>query len=551
MTLIQNPTLADRQAGNNFAANLATLRQTQDEIVAWVADQSLELEWVLGRDRTLTALDASGRWLAGCSLPRRAADSILAKLEVRGAVACFLAPSHAAQIRSALAKLSAEQAIIAIVPEMRDLACMLHCEDFSGDLAGHRLWFVAGPAWEDGLRRLLEKQIGLAIPSQFIRTGELEADTAQLLIETAQQVFSEASAARSVAMQSAKQQFDAVAASPSCPRICVVAPSRFRLWNDLGEAMLGTFRGREQIEAVHFDADDPACSSPLALVNAARNCHAIFTANTGRADLPGLLSEAIPWVTWVSGGRIPSGAMAGLDDHLILADAGLRQAATESGWPGSRIHVGTWPTRSATTSRQRTGTTPSLAMLVDTVSVKTPEDLTDYSSHALLWETIAQELERDPFVLDEVHGYLASRMRRFGIAEEAFAHARFVEKLILPAYQQAIAKALVKAKAPIKLYGQGWDSLPEFAPYAAGAVHTREQFNEAVGSCTGLIHVWPGAKAHPVEAAGAPVVRRGQNIKTLLSHAKAVLDGRADYCRDDAQSPQLSLELIRDILRAR
>src|SRR4051812_28336614 len=108
-------TLAARQAAENFNANRAALRATQP--------LSLDLrdppdEWVFARDGSLTAreqrvsftVDAapSNPWLAGCSVPMLAAKEVLKTLNVTGPVACFLAPSHAAQVRVALDRMRPE-----------------------------------------------------------------------------------------------------------------------------------------------------------------------------------------------------------------------------------------------------------------------------------------------------------------------------------------------------------------------------------------------------------------------------------------------------------
>src|SRR5687767_5348968 len=94
---------------------------------------------VFGRDGSLTAFDESGHWWSGCSLPVRAAGEVLKTLDVRGPVGCFLAPPHAAHVKVALEMLRPGQAVIAIVPEERDLRVMLQCWDFSADICRGRL----------------------------------------------------------------------------------------------------------------------------------------------------------------------------------------------------------------------------------------------------------------------------------------------------------------------------------------------------------------------------------------------------------------------------
>ena len=84
--------------------------------------------WIFARDGALTFMLANDRWWAGCSVPKQAARFMLKNMEVPGNVACFLAPTHAAQLRVALDKLESQQAIVAIVPDAQTLSVILHCD---------------------------------------------------------------------------------------------------------------------------------------------------------------------------------------------------------------------------------------------------------------------------------------------------------------------------------------------------------------------------------------------------------------------------------------
>jgi hypothetical protein len=476
---------------------------------------------------------------------------MLAKLQIQGAVGCFLVPSHAAQICVALEKLRPEQAIIVIAPEMRDLAVILHCEDFRDDIESHRLWFAAGAAWEIGLRKLLDDRIGLATPTQFIRAQDADAEQIDSMIAAAQKIFCDVNASRSAAVQAMSRDLAAGRAVSSARKLCVVAPSRFRLWNDIGHVLTEITQGRAaECEAVLFDADDPLCSSPLALLNAARQCSAILTANTARSDLPGLLPETAPWITWITAARIPSSALAGMRDHLIVADPSWRDPALKSGWPADRVHVGTWPRTHSTAIGSHAAR--SLSIIADTAPLDTPTDLSEYSSHSLLWEAIRHELTKNPFVIDDVNAYLAQRMRRLGVGEEAFARNRFVEKLVVPAYQQGLARVLIRAGLPIRLWGEGWDELAEFRPHAAGAIRSREILDEAVSQSAAVVHVWPTARfTHPIDTMGIPVVRNtAQTPDRFLHDARSALAGRALSAAVPSQTP-LSAELLAAILQSR
>jgi hypothetical protein len=124
VTTLQTQALASITAQQNLAANLAALRRTQPQLAMQFEHVATDVEWVFARDRTLTALYSSSEWWSGCSIPMRAAEAILARLDVKGSVGCFLAPRHWAFIRTALSKLRPEQAVIAIIPEIQDLALM-------------------------------------------------------------------------------------------------------------------------------------------------------------------------------------------------------------------------------------------------------------------------------------------------------------------------------------------------------------------------------------------------------------------------------------------
>ena len=83
----------------------------------------------------------------------------------------------------------------------------------------------------------------------------------------------------------------------------------------------------------------------------------------------------------------------------------------------------------------------------------------------------------------------------------------FIERLILPAYQQSIARALLGKYIPLRLFGKCWEEIEEFAPYAAGPVNSRQHFHEILGGSGALVHVWPTSHVHPVEFTTLPVIR--------------------------------------------
>jgi hypothetical protein len=538
VTLLATPSLAGTLASTNLRSNLQSLGKIQPDLLPWVADETVDAEWVFARDRSLTARK-DGAWWSGCSVPSSAASRMLAKLEIKGAVGCFLCPPHASHITYALDTLRTEQAIIAVVPELQDLAVILHCSDFSNAFDRHRLWFAAGPAWEIELRRVFDQHPGLATPTQFIRTPDADPQQIESSIAAAQRVFADVNTDRNIRLTELSH-------SPACSdrrRVCVVAPSQFRLWNDLKPMMHSAFEGATGLQADPLDSDDPCNSSLLALQMATRRCGAVFTANTGRSDLPNLVPDSTTWVSWITGSRIPSGALRSDADQLIVLTAPLRDRAIRMGWPASHVHVAGFPAVPAP-SRDNA---QYLGIVVDTVSLETPKDLYDFSSHALLWEGIRHELRQDPFVLTDPSRFLADRMKKLGIAEDGFPLTRFVERLMMPAYQQAIARLLIAAKLPVRLYGRGWDGLDEFRSCAGGVIATREAFQEALKSCKALAHVWPGAAAHPIECMGISLIRTaGSRPDGLVAQAAKALQSPPSTAASPV--PPLSSELLSRLL---
>jgi hypothetical protein len=524
-------TLAFTQATANLAANRAALAQTQPELqIGQLPDN---VEWVLARDRALTCRDSTGQWFTGCSIPRRAAVEMMRRLDVVGPVACFLAPSHATQIRVALDTLGPEQAIIAIMPEIETLAIMLACESFADDIQQHRLWFTTGENWAQNLKQLFADVPGLCTPTQFIRLPIVEDAVVEQLIPAAQRVFTDAKVERAERMRICRESY-----RPGSSRICLIGGSQFRLWDDAGATLADLFR-ESDVQSV--DLDDPAQASALVLSRCAHNCGAVVTANVGRADVAGVLSDSLPVITWASDTRMPKPQGAAAIDRVITAHPML---AMRAGWKSNQIIHATWPTACSLADRPAKPRAAELAIIVDTRVIEIPSDLSEYSSHRVLWELIATNLHRDPFVLtDDIEAFLTHRMRKLDIAPESVSPARFINDLIIPAYQQSLARLLLRNQLPLKLYGKNWDQIPELAAHAGGAVVSRDQLNEIAASHAALVNVWIDNGPHAIDALGARVLRRRGNIDTtFINDARQLLSGRAISA--PVSVPPLTREMI-------
>jgi hypothetical protein len=552
VTLLDEPiaaTSAEQRAAENLRANLSALGNTQPELAEAVLPPREMVEWVYGRDGALTALDERGDWWSGCSIPFAAGSAMLKKMSVEAAVSCFLAPPHAAHLRITLDRFSAEQAIIAVVPEERDVRVLLACEDFSGDIAAHRLWFAAGENWAEVLESILEEQVGLAVPGQFVRLLSTDEGLIQKLIGEATGVFSRLTARRSeligelgqspAATSAAGREINrlgglgTVAAEAATPaemgrfeyvaansrRFCVMAPTRFRLWSDEGKVLAEN----APQGSVLLDTSDPALSSPLKLARMAVECGALLTPNFGRADLAGAVPMEVPWFTWVTNDRIPGFNLAGPGDRLLVVGEAVRRAAIAAGWPGERVHLAGWPVVKLPAAKGKR----KLTVLGDTVVLRTPEDLEDFSSHRVLWETIQRELAADPFALEGDPGdYLASRMRRFEVSDGAFGHGRFLSQLIVPGYQQGVVRAIIRAGVGVELFGEGWGEIEEISRFAAGAVRSHEEKEAVLAGAEVLVDLWPWRAGHPIGGVDRVVIRRERgSLAGMVQRAKLALGG--------------------------
>ena len=539
-TLPPQSARADAASANkNYLSNLSELRLLQPTVADQLRCTAVEIEWVFASDGSLTGLEPGERWWGGCSLPRRAGQFMFKTMEIPGVVACFLNPIHAAYLRVTLDRLEGHQAIVAIVPDPQVLWVMLHCEGFTKEIKSHRLWFVSGETWEQDLAKLFIENSGLPTPSQFIRAISTDNALSDCLINPAQKIFAEESNRRGAQVRALAERWPRRQRAER--RLCIVAPSRFRLWNDAPIVFAKTIRHAlgGEVSFCEFDSDDPSSASPLALARAGSDCDVTVTANLFRTDLPGILSDDMPLITWVTLPRVPPRESGGRLDRLLLADPAWREQAISLGWPPEQLHLAAWPISLANPAPGE-----QISLIADSVTLDLPRQVSEFSSHQLLWELIQSELPRDPFAIGAgADEYLTQRMARLRIAPEGFDKALFMERLIVPAYQQGLARVLIdqlrKEPRSFCLFGRGWESIAEFAPYAHGPVESREVFNDIISRSSALVHAWPSAHSHPIDAMGRSVLR-------------AFGRTREEFCRQPVappiNRPPLSAELVRSLL---
>lgn len=516
-------TAAHSQARQNFNRNLDALRARQRSLADDLSPSEPDVEWVYGRDGVLTARRGA-EWLSGNSLPLKSAHSMLVRLELGAPVACFLNPTHATQLRVALERMTLAQSLIAIVADVEELRLVLGCEDFESEIAAGRLWFVVGTQWPAQLASLFVENEGLPTPGQFIRTGLTPAEALDGMIATAQEIFSKENARR------AQRVNEINADAGSRTGICVVVGSLFRLWDDAGQVLTQMAVGNGWSL---LNVDEPTTSSAVALARKTAASRAVIVVNAGRAQLPGI-SQACRVITWLTTPRIPAYHPG---DGLLVAHPSWKDAALEAGWPADRVEVAAWP------AQTRRGKGQYLALIADTSSLATPPF--DLSSHRVLWEMIASELDQNPFACGiNLARYLAARIHRAGIAPETIDQNRFIDRLIVPAHQQSLARQLAKARIDLRLFGHGWEQIPDLGRFARGPVSTREDLAALLDGAAALLHAWPGAIGHPVESCGRPLVI-AQNVAQAIEQSMQAVTGKTQSA---PPAPSITSQAIQRLL---
>src|SRR5688500_19249446 len=101
---------------------------------------------------------------------------------------------------------------------------------FWAGVSAGRLWFVTGEEWASDLAGLFVENEGLSTPGQFVRTNLVEAEEAEGIIRTADEVIGKENERRGELVR-------AILSGGSARRrggVLAVAASRFRLWDHAG-----------------------------------------------------------------------------------------------------------------------------------------------------------------------------------------------------------------------------------------------------------------------------------------------------------------------------
>jgi hypothetical protein len=495
-----------RLAEQRLQANLAALAARQPLVAASLVDQDREisdLTWLFGRDGSLTARDAQGRWWGGSSLPLRVGRSLFAKLELNGPVGCLLAPATAGQIRAVLEKIAAEQAIIALLPRTDAALAALHCDDFSADIHAGRLWMVIGPQWQTQLPALLQQNPGLCVPQHYVRSGVGDEELTAGLIAAANPLLAAETARRTAAIDDI-QRHAWSGDTKTTDGICVVAGSKFSL-DDLAGPALAVALCDAAGPWARLDISRPTSASPLILAQMAQNCRAVVAADLYRADLPAVVPDNVQWVTWATRPRFAPPAPGSPADAVLLADESWRAAARAAGWTGNRLLTAAWPSLADPNSAPPPANGP-ITLIADAPPADVPQQLQEFSSHGVLWEQIRAELLDDPFAAGEdVDAYLSSRIARLDIDAQTLNRGLFLATLILPAWRRGVARRMIQAGLTPALFGAGWDG--EFAAYCGGPITDLPSLRKAARQARAIVHPSPGAQPGFAAALGRPVAR--------------------------------------------
>ncbi len=272
---------------------------------------------------------------------------------------------------------------------------------------------------------------------------------------------------------------------------------------------------------VALDPDHPLTASPLALAQAAAEADAIVAADLFRGDLPGIVGPGTAWITWLTSGRIVAHADQGPSDALLLADPAWLEPARKAGWPTERVQIAAWPRIVPPAS----DSPRVLGVLADTRAIEIPQRVKDFSSQMLLWEMIEDELSRDPLSLgEEAQKYLQVRMDRFNIAEEGLDRNLFMERLIVPAYQQGLCRLVMRQGIPLALFGRGWGEISEFKNCALGPIDSVDDLVQGVSKCRAVLQVFPERQG-AMGALPVPVIQPGGlNSRQLLNVIRQALN---------------------------
>lgn len=473
-------------ARRNWESARTALQETQQ---GELADRLMRVQlppaqWVYGRDGSLTPRLAEG-WLAGTGLPEAAAEQVMAGADATKPALCLVAPTHGQQVREMLDRIGPTQTIIALWADVTSAAWALRCVDFSNAIRQGRLWIVAADeaaSAAEALEELFEQEPGLVVPTTLFRPGDADTPDAEQLLSTARAALGRAHAIRDSRIQEAARP---IRVSVAEPRHLVLVPRQFQLWADAPHHLWSTLES-QGLDLVPYDTDHPRNASLLSLACAVQRVTGVFAADTLRTDFGIHLPEDRPWITWVTRPReaVPFG---GGKDAIVLAEAAWAGDWLAKGWPTDRVAIGEWrhrPTGDAITTEP--------VLIHDLPDLEPPASVERYSTQRILWEHLAEDLVRIPFLLHEQESpqhLVRRRAEVMGVVD--VPTGLFVSGCVIPAYLRGIGRMLCRAGVHVRLFGTGWESDPVTSPRSHGPVTSREQFEGICEEAPVVVYALP------------------------------------------------------------
>jgi hypothetical protein len=507
---------ATTQAAANFELNRAALERVWPRAVIALPEHFPDVEWLFARDGSLSARHIDGEWVGGQSVPRLAAQRLYGKFVLSGSTGALLAPTHAQQMVRVLDRTSARQAVIAIIPGETTAGILMSCADFSQAILDRRLWIAVGPDWRVELKAILDTNDGIAPISMMIRVPGLNQHELDLVQKSCDQTL----ATHNQAHRHLVSMIHAKPRSPNRPATsALVVGGAFELWND-GPSMLGELAARSTLRCEVLDSSRPDQSSALRLARRAEANDAIVMANVGRADLANIVPDNVPWVTFATH-RVPGFVASAPMDVVVVVDEASRERATLAGWPAAQVRFAVEP---VDVLPLETGA--GAAVIADCPVIVMPQSIHDMSSHRLAWEWVEQTLSADPLALGGAFGgaidpLLQAAATKAGVPAESMPVDVLRDQLIAPLFVREMTRQLVR-RAGLRVFGQGWDQLPDVASAWRWSVGSKDELKAALKQSAVLVDLWPTQSTHRVRRVGRPTLRAwGRSWSALLGDLRS------------------------------
>ena len=413
---------AAERARRNVDCNAAALGLTAPPLPDDVA-------WSDGLDGSMVAR-RDGKLVGGTSMPRLVGESVTRDLvsatAARGASLALVAPNTLGHVAAVARQLPTAGSVAAVWPDEASMWLALATDDVSDLLASGRVVPIGGV---DAIVPEARRRRGWALPTVVHLPLDTEAvfgNGARDLTELVRAQLQEATRERRQELAS-RRQTPMLAIGGTL----VVAGSGGEAWELAGRALASAVPGDV------LDVDDARTASPLALADAAAGARAVIACDVTRGDLPGVLPDNVPVISWIACDRHPV-APVSREDGLLVADAAWRAKWIGAGWREDRVAIAGWPSLVG-----GDGVGRGVLFAWPERDLAPPPRVAEYSSRAVLWNNIAAELANDPFRLVRLGGsitYLDGRVRSADVDLDADELGAWQRELVTPAFARGLGK---------------------------------------------------------------------------------------------------------------